>query len=154
MKIGEITFRSRRFLKIRTLYIYYANVSHLLKKGKLLTILYSGNACKSFALLQELKIRKNYLKILEDYMLREFVALVNEAVDDGFNRGLNLFMENLEEDLAKSEVIAEAGGVDTVIATILEADGYEVSVKDEDLENLDESKIDAMLDHFKKEGIN
>jgi hypothetical protein len=87
-------------------------------------------------------------------MLREFVALVNEAVDDGFNRGLNLFMENLEEDLAKSEVIAEAGGVDTVIATILEADGYEVSVKDEDLENLDESKIDAMLDHFKKEGIN
>ena len=33
-------------------------------------------------------------------------------------------------------------------------DGYEVSVKDEDLENLDESKIDAMLDHFKKEGIN
>jgi len=87
-------------------------------------------------------------------MLREFVALVNEAVDDGFNRGLNLFMENLEEELAKSEVIAEAGGVDTVIATILEADGYEVSVKDEDLENLDESKIDAMLDHFKKEGIN
>ena len=87
-------------------------------------------------------------------MLREFVALVNEAVDDGFNRGLNLFMENLEEDLAKSEVIAEAGGVDTVIATILEADGYEVSVKGEDLENLDESKIDAMLDHFKKEGIN
>ena len=87
-------------------------------------------------------------------MLREFVALVNEAVDDGFNRGLTLFMENLEEDLAKSEIIAEAGGVDTVIATILEADGYEVSVKDEDLENLDESKIDAMLDHFKKEGIN
>ena len=154
MKIGEITFSSRRFLKIRTLYIYYASISHFLKSGKLLTILYSGNACKSFALLQELKIRKNYLKILEDYMLREFVALVNEAVDDGFNRGLNLFMENLEEDLAKSEVIAEAGGVDTVIATILEADGYEVSVKDEDLENLDESKIDAMLDHFKKEGIN
>ena len=87
-------------------------------------------------------------------MLREFVALVNEAVDDGFNRGLNLFMENLEEDLAKSEVIAEAGGVDTVVAAILEADGYEVSVADEDLENLDESKIDAMLDHFKKEGIN
>jgi hypothetical protein len=86
-------------------------------------------------------------------MLREFVALVNEAVNDGFDRGLNLFMENLEEDLAKSEVITEAGGIDTVVAAILEADGYEVSVKDEDLENLDESKIDAMLDHFKKEGI-
>jgi len=85
-------------------------------------------------------------------MLREFVALVNEAVDDGFNRGLNLFMENLEEDLAKSEVIAEAGGIDTVVAAILEADGYEVAWSDE-LENLDESKIDEMLEHFKKEGI-
>ena len=85
-------------------------------------------------------------------MLREFVALVNEAVDDGFNRGLNLFMENLEEDLAKSEIISEAGGVDAVIASILESDGYEVS-HDEDLENLDESKIDEMLEQFRKEGI-
>jgi len=85
-------------------------------------------------------------------MLREFVSLVNEAVEDGFNRGLNLFMENLEEDLAKSEIIAEAGGVDVVMAAILEADGYEIS-GNEDLENLDESKIDAMLEHFKKEGI-
>jgi len=86
-------------------------------------------------------------------MLREFVKLVDEAVDDGFNRGLNLFMENLEEDLAKSEVIAEAGSVDNVVAAILEADGYEVELQDEELENLDETKIDAMLDHFKKEGL-
>ena len=87
-------------------------------------------------------------------MLREFVALVSEAVDDGFNRGLNLFMESLEEDLAKSEIIAEAGGVDSVVAAILEADGFEISATDEGLENLDESQIDAMLNHFKKEGIN
>ena len=86
-------------------------------------------------------------------MLREFVKLVDEAVDDGFNRGLNLFMENLEEDLAKSEIIAEAGSVDKVFATILEADGYEVGLQDEELENLDETKIDAMLEHFKKEGL-
>lgn len=86
-------------------------------------------------------------------MLREFVKLVDEAVDDGFNRGLNLFMENLEEDLAKSEIIAEAGGVDKAVAAILEADGYEVGLQDEELENLDETKIDAMLDHFKKEGL-
>ena len=86
-------------------------------------------------------------------MLREFVTLVDEAVDDGFNRGLNLFMENLEEDLTKSEVIAEVGGVDTLFAAILENEGYAVEDTGEDLENLDESKIDAMLDHFKKEGI-
>jgi len=86
-------------------------------------------------------------------MLREFVQLVDEAVDDGFNRGLNLFMESLEEDLMKSEIIAEAGGVDTLFAAILENDGYEVELQDADLENLDESKIDAMLTQFKKEGI-
>ncbi len=87
-------------------------------------------------------------------MLREFVKLVDEAVDDGFNRGLDLFMESLEEDLAKSEIISEAGGVDTLFAAILESEGYEVELQDADLENLDEGKIDAMLDHFKKEGIN
>lgn len=86
-------------------------------------------------------------------MLREFVKLVEEAVDDGFNRGLNLFMENLEEDLAKSEVISENGGVDAVFAAILESEGYEVELQDADLENLDEGKMDAMLTHFKKEGI-
>ena len=86
-------------------------------------------------------------------MLREFVQLVDEAVDDGFNRGLSLFMENLEEDLAKSEVISEVGGVDTLFAAILENDGYEVELTDTELENLDESKIDAMLEQFKKEGI-
>lgn len=86
-------------------------------------------------------------------MLREFTKLVNEAVDDGFNRGLTLFMENLEEDLIKSEVITEAGSVDRIFAAILEADGYEVELCDDDLENLDENKINAMLKHFKKEGI-
>jgi len=86
-------------------------------------------------------------------MLREFVKLVEEAVDDGFNRGLNLFMENLEEDLSRSEVIAENGGVDKVFAAILENDGFEVETSDEELENLDESKIDEMLEYFKKEGI-
>jgi hypothetical protein len=86
-------------------------------------------------------------------MLREFVKLVDEAVDDGFNRGLNLFMESLEEDLTKSEVISEAGSVDVLFAAILENDGYEVEIRDTELENLDESKIDEMLTHFKKEGI-
>ncbi|HQF36890.1 MAG TPA: hypothetical protein PLL26_04600 [Candidatus Dojkabacteria bacterium] len=103
---------------------------------------------------RELKVITNKKILIGGfYMLREFVKLVDEAVDDGFNRGLNLFMENLEEDLAKSEVIAEAGGVDVLFAAILENDGYEVELRDEDLENLDESKIDAMLEHFKKEGI-
>ncbi|MFA7507002.1 MAG: hypothetical protein WCZ11_02065 [Bacilli bacterium] len=86
-------------------------------------------------------------------MLREFVKLVDEAVDDGFNRGLNLFMENLEHDLTKLSTIQEAGGVDSLMAAILENDGYEVELTDEALESLDEGKMDAMLKQFKKEGI-
>jgi hypothetical protein len=43
--------------------------------------------------------------------------------------------------------------VDVLFAAILEDDGYEVEIRDTELENLDESKIDEMLTHFKKEGI-
>ena len=86
-------------------------------------------------------------------MLREFVQLVSEAVDDGFNRGLNLFMENLEEDLAKSEILSETS-IDQVVAEMLVADGFEVdAVATADMENLDESKIDAMLEQMEKEGL-
>lgn len=83
-------------------------------------------------------------------MLREFVKLVDEAVDEGFDRGLNLFMEGLEEDLTKSEVLAESGGFDAHMAKIFESDGIDVEVLEEEL---DEAKIDAMLEEFKKEGI-
>jgi len=83
-------------------------------------------------------------------MLREFVKLVEDVVDEGFDRGINLFMETLEEDLAKTEMITENGGVDSVLANIFESSGYSI---EEDFENLDEQKIDALLDHFKKEGI-
>jgi hypothetical protein len=40
-------------------------------------------------------------------MIREFVDLVNEAVDSGYERGINMFMENLEVDLKKDEIISE-----------------------------------------------
>jgi len=103
-------------------------------------------------LLQSEKQIKTFL--VEDiYMLREFVKLVDEAVDDGFNRGLKLFMESLEEDLAKSEIITEVGGVDALFAAILENEGFEVESIPPELENLDESQIDEMLEYFKKEGI-
>ena len=86
-------------------------------------------------------------------MLREFVQLVSEAVDDGFNRGLNLFMENLEEDLAKSEILSEVT-IDQVISEMLTTDGFEVDIiQEDDLEDLDETKIDAMLEQMEKEGL-
>ena len=83
-------------------------------------------------------------------MLREFVKLIDEAVDEGFARGLNLFMEGLEEDLTKTEVLAEVGGVDSYVASMLTSDGIDVEVLEEEI---DEQKVDALLAQFKKEGI-
>lgn len=42
-------------------------------------------------------------------MLKEFVELVNESVDEGFERGIALFMENLEVDFAKEQLLNEHG---------------------------------------------
>ena len=86
-------------------------------------------------------------------MLRQFVKLVDEAVEDGFIRGLNLFMENLEEDLSKAEVITEAGGVNHKLYKMFEAEGIVVDVPEEELNKYDEKKMDELLEQFKKEGI-
>ena len=76
-------------------------------------------------------------------MIREFVDLVNEAVDSGYERGVNMFMEILESDLQKDEIISEQeNGVDGVIKHLFISEGYEV---EEDLENLDEEKLDEAL---------
>ncbi len=74
-------------------------------------------------------------------MIREFIQLVDEAVDEGFDRGLNLFMEGLEEDLAKSEIIAESGGFDKVVSQMMTADGIELLNEEE----ISEERIDALL---------
>jgi len=88
---------------------------------------------------------------MEDmFMLREFVQLIDEAVDEGFERGLNLFMEGLEEDLAKDEVITESGSFDAYVAVMMERDGIPVEILEE---NIDETKLDAALKELKKEGI-
>jgi hypothetical protein len=77
-------------------------------------------------------------------MLREVVNLVNEAVDEGHGRGVSLFMENLEEDLAKEHIFEDHGGVDTVMVKLFEEAGIEVDGV-EALEEMDEEKVDAML---------
>lgn len=58
-------------------------------------------------------------------MLREFVDLVNEVVDSGYEFGLQLFVESLETDISKNEVISE-NGVDATVKFLFEQAGYEV----------------------------
>ena len=65
-------------------------------------------------------------------MIREFVDLVNEAVDTGYEKGINLFMENLERDLEKDSIIEEQqNGVDDVIRFMFINEGYEVEGMDD-----------------------
>jgi ribosome-interacting GTPase 1 len=77
-------------------------------------------------------------------MLREVVKLVNEAVEEGHERGVSLFMENLEEDLAKEHIFEEYNGVDTVMVKLFEEAGVGVEGS-ETLEEMDEDKVDQML---------
>lgn len=76
-------------------------------------------------------------------MIREFVDLVDEAIDSGYERGVNMFMENLEIDLKKNEIISEQkDGVNDVLKQLFISEGYTI---EEDLENLDEEKLDEAL---------
>ncbi len=76
-------------------------------------------------------------------MISEFIDLVNEAVDSGYERGIELFVENLEVDLKKDEVISEcANGSDDVIRQLFIKEGYEL---EEDLEHMNEETLDAAL---------
>lgn len=79
-------------------------------------------------------------------MLREFVDLVNEAVDEGYSRGIQLFLESLETDLAKDEVFQEHG-VDKVLTHLYEQAGVQVSAEatEDSLDDVDDAKLDQML---------
>lgn len=85
--------------------------------------LLSGLSLKKF----KNKVRRNIR------MLRQFVDLVNEAVDDGYKYGIDLFMESLEIDNAKDEVLSEHGE-DAVMKHLFENAGIEVIEENDDNE--------------------
>lgn len=76
-------------------------------------------------------------------MLRKFENLVNEAIEDGFARGTNVFMENLEEDLVKDEIITEAGSFDNVLNELFE--GSDDNIDDDNIDDIDMEKVDDLL---------
>lgn len=77
-------------------------------------------------------------------MLREFVNLVNEGVDEGFARGIDLFMESLEYDLQK-EVVFEQHGFDAIMTNLFENAGIEIQAEENDSEDISEDMIDKMI---------
>lgn len=87
-------------------------------------------------------------------MLRDFESLVNEVVDEAFQNGVKLFMESLEEDLEKEALFEEHGGVDQFLSAVFESiNENQNQTEDDDLENIDESKVDAILSELEKEGL-
>ena len=84
-------------------------------------------------------------------MLREVFQLVNEAVDEGHDRGVALFMENLEEDLAKDHIFEEFGGVDPVMAKLFEEHGIETSELTA-LEEMADAEVDALMKDLEDSG--
>jgi hypothetical protein len=94
-------------------------------------------------------------------MFREYVNLVNENVDEGVSRGIQMFLENLNHDLVTEEIYEEFGGIDGALKQIFVENGFEVTEdlaasNPEQLEETDEmfdEKLDAVLEQLKKEGI-
>ena len=100
-------------------------------------------------------------------MFREYVNLIEESVNEGTSRGVQLFLENLNQDMVIDEVFEELGGSDATIKQIFMENGYEVT----DLEPLEEAKtetetetvtedeeafdkkLDSILEQLKKEGV-
>ncbi len=62
-------------------------------------------------------------------MLRPFVNLVQEAVLEGFDRGVHLFMETLNQDIGKSQVFNEYG-VDNVISGLFKENNISLTEND------------------------
>ena len=96
-------------------------------------------------------------------MFREYVNLIEESVNEGTSRGVQLFLENLNQDMVIDEVFEELGGSDATIKQIFMENGYEVT----DLEPIEENeatpvtedeeafdkKLDSILEQLKKEGV-
>ena len=60
-------------------------------------------------------------------MVREFKELIDEAIDDGYVVGVDLFMENLDIECQKEQVVVEHEDEDILIKTIFKNEGYEIT---------------------------
>jgi hypothetical protein len=61
-------------------------------------------------------------------MLRNFTNVVNEVIEEAYQSGIDLFLENLEEDLNKDNYIQEHG-LEKTLENLLTEDNDETSTK-------------------------
>lgn len=97
-------------------------------------------------------------------MFREYVELIDESVNEGANRGVHLFLENLNQDMIIDELFEELGGADATIKQIFVENGFETTelelMESETASTMTESedeafdkKLDNILEQLKKEGV-
>lgn len=90
-------------------------------------------------------------------MFREYVQLCNESVSEGVDRGIQMFLENLNHDLEVEEICESFGGIEATMKQVFTESGIEITEEAaEEVENLDENfeaKLDSILEQLKKEEI-
>jgi len=104
-------------------------------------------------------------------MFREHVTLIEEAVLEGSKRGVDFFLETLNQDMQVEEIIEESGGIDEAMKQLYTKNGYEITELEEDSEVLNEDakketdealneneesidkKLDDILENLKEEGL-
>jgi len=81
-------------------------------------------------------------------------SIINEAVSEGFARGVNLFLENLNNQI-ETDLLFEQYSADDILmsqlAPYLEEEKEEDIEDSIDLENLDEETIDKLLEQVKRD---
>jgi len=89
-------------------------------------------------------------------MFREYANIVNEVVDEGVGRGINMFLENLNQELVTDEIYESFGGIENSLKQIFLENGFEISEDLAATDQLDENfeeKLDNILAQLKNEGI-
>lgn len=86
-------------------------------------------------------------------MFREYVELINEAITEGVERGSQMFLENLNQDLMINEVCDKLEGVDNVFRQIFHENGSTITELDAISEDADfDTKLDHILNQLKQQG--
>lgn len=69
-------------------------------------------------------------------MFREYTQLVNEAIKEGVQRGVDLFLEGLNQEMVMDQITESYDGIDNVIRSLFEEEGYTVT----EFEAIDEAE--------------
>lgn len=80
---------------------------------------------------------------------KHFVNLVNEAVSEGFQKGITTFMENLEEQLQSDEFFESVGGYENYFNNVLAHNIIDEELNfNEGVEEVTEEQIDTLLTNY------